>query len=290
MQKSSLRETTTKNDKTDTSDNQTQHKPGNAFLAWIGGKSLLTDQILAIAPEHTCYVEVFAGAAWMLFRKEPSKVEVINDINVDLVTLYRVVQNHMDEFVRYFRWLLVSREEFERFKAMNPATMTDIQRAARFYYLAKTAFGARIKSPSFGTSTSGAPRLNLLRIEEDLSTAHLRLSRVVVENKPYAEIIAQYDRPHTWFYLDPPYFNCENYYGDGIFSRDDFARLADQLANIKGKFTLSINDTPEIRQIFKAFYVKTVKTRYSVASGSSAKAGRDKPVHELLFTNYDPTR
>jgi DNA adenine methylase len=105
----------------------------NSFLSYLGGKSRLTDQIIKRIPEHECYVEVFCGASWLLFRKEESKTEIINDINSDLVTLYRVVKHHLDEFVRYFRWIIVSREEFERFRNTPPAVLTDIQRAARFY-------------------------------------------------------------------------------------------------------------------------------------------------------------
>ena len=120
-----------------------QNKP-KSFLAWIGGKSQLTDKIIPLMPEHHCYCEVFAGAAWLLFRKQPSKVEIINDINSDLVTLYRVVQNHLEEFIRYLKWLLVARDEFDRFMMQEVSTLTDIQRAVRFYYIAKTGYGARI--------------------------------------------------------------------------------------------------------------------------------------------------
>lgn len=254
-----------------------------SFLSWIGGKSRLAKQIIPLIPEHTCYCEVFAGAAWILFRKEPSKAEIINDINSDLVTLYRCVQHHLEEFVRYFKWQLNARDEFERFLAENPDSLTDIQRAVRFYYLTKMAHGSRVHRPTYGVSTTGAPRLNLLRIEEELSAAHLRLGKVVVENKPYADFIGRYDRPHTFFYLDPPYFGCEDYYGKGIFAREDFERLAGQLAGIEGKFMLSINDTPEIRAVFGAFRLHEVTTKYSVG-----QAGRGKDVPELLVMNYDP--
>jgi len=220
------------------------------FLSWVGGKSRLANTIIPLIPEHTCYCEVFAGGAWVLFKKEHSRAEVINDINRDLVTLYRVVKNHLDEFVRYFRWILVARDEFERFKGENPDSLTDIQRAVRFYYLVKTCYGARIHRPTFGTSRSGHPRLNLTRIEEDLSAAHLRLQQVTIERLPYGDFIDRYDGAEVFFYIDPPYFDCEDYYGENIFSRDDFAKLSEQLAGIKGRFLLSINDTPEIREIF----------------------------------------
>jgi DNA adenine methylase len=164
---------------------------GKSVISWIGGKSQLAEQIIARLPEHQCYCEVFGGAAWVLFRKSESKAEIINDINVDLVTLYRVIQHHLEEFIRYFKWMLVSRDEFERLKRVEPQTLTDIQRSARFYYLVKTSYGSRMKNPTFGGATTGRPRLNLLRIEEELSEAHLRLSRVLIERLSYADFIAR---------------------------------------------------------------------------------------------------
>jgi DNA adenine methylase len=255
----------------------------NSFLAYMGGKSLLTKKIIAKIPEHQCYCEVFAGAAWLLFRKEESKVEIINDINTNLVTLYRVVKLHLEEFIRYLKWILVARDEFDRFKIETPESLTDIQRAVRFYFLLKSGYAARLDNPSFNIATTSRPRLNLLRIEEELSAVHLRLSRVYVENRPFDSIISRFDKPDTFFYCDPPYYGFEDYYGKGIFSRDDFQKLRDILGNIKGKFILSINDTPEIRKLYKGFRMEVVDTSYS-AGGADKK----KKVNELLIMNYQP--
>lgn len=253
---------------------------GKAFLSWMGGKARLTDRIIPLIPPHTCYCEVFAGAAWLLFRKPESKAEVINDINLELVTLYRVVQHHLEEFVRYFRWVLVSRDEFKRLHAVPAETLTDVQRSARFYYLMKCGFSSKVNSTSFGFSTHGPAKLNLLRIEEELSAAHLRLARAYIENKPFAELIRQYDRPHTFFYVDPPYYGCEDDYGKGLFERSDFDVLAELLAGLQGRFIMSINDTPEIRRTFRRFAIRGVSTRYSIG------AARQGPrVRELLVGN-----
>ena len=252
-----------------------------SFISYLGGKSLLTAKIIPHIPEHQCYCEVFAGASWLLFKKEPSKVEIINDINTDLVNLYRVVKNHLEEFIRYLKWILVARDQFDLFKNQPPDTLTDIQKAVRFYYLLKTGFAAKIANPYFAISTYRKSAFNLLRIEEELSAAHIRLSSVFVENKPYQEFIKRYDKPHTFFYLDPPYFNCEDYYGKGIFSKDDFEVLNKILLGISGKFILSINDVPEIREIYKNFNLVQVTTRYT----SNAKA-RKNSVKELLIMNY----
>jgi DNA adenine methylase len=249
-------------------------------LAWVGGKSQLTDTILPLIPPHKNYVEVFAGAAWVLFRKPESKGEIINDINGDLVTLYRVIQNHLEEFVRYFKWALVSRDEFERMKRVERSTLTDIQRSALFYYLLRNSFGAKISDASFGVTATHKPRLNLLRIEEDLSAAHLRLSRVFIENMAFQRVIERFDRKETFFYVDPPYWDCEDVYGKGLFSKADFVTLRDQLAACKGKWLVSINNVPQIRELFKGFYIREVQTTYSLNAGSP------KPVTELLIANY----
>lgn len=175
------------------------------IIPWIGGKRRLSKHILPLIPEHTCYVEPFAGAAAILFLKQPSKVEVINDINLDLITLYRVVQNHLEEFIRHFKWSLSSRQIYEWFQDTPPETLTDIQRAVRFFYLQKLSFGGKVSGRTFGTATTSPPRLNLLRLEEELSQAHLRLSRITIENLPWHKCLTKYDRPHTFFFADPPY-------------------------------------------------------------------------------------
>jgi DNA adenine methylase len=251
----------------------------------MGGKSLLAHKIIPKIPEHKCYVEVFAGAAWLLFKKEEntSDVEIINDINLDLVTLYRVVKHHLEEFIRYFKWVLVSRDEFHRFRKEVPDALTDIQRAVRFYYLLKLGYAARIKNPSFSIATTAKPRLNLLRIEEELSAVHLRLARVYIEHRFYADVFAYFDKPDTFFYIDPPYYGYEDYYGDGFFDRTDFMKLRDILAGISGKFILSINDVDHIRDLFRGFHIETVPTSYSAAG-----ANRKKKVNELLIMNYKP--
>ncbi|ECW2126844.1 DNA adenine methylase, partial [Salmonella enterica subsp. enterica serovar Poano] len=136
-------------------------KQPSPIVPWIGGKRRLAKHILPLFPEHTCYVEPFCGAAALFFLKKPSKVEVINDINGDLMNLYRVVKHHPDEFLRQFEWSLVSREEYDRLKSTPAETLTDIQRAARFYYLQRQAFGGRVADYTFGGRTTDSPGFNL---------------------------------------------------------------------------------------------------------------------------------
>ena len=261
--------------------NNSAHQ-ARAIIPWIGGKSGLADKIIALIPPHRCYVEVFAGAGSILFRKPESRVEILNDINLELVTLYRVIKHHLDEFIRYLRWQLTAREEFLRFKATDPATLTDVQRAVRFYFLLRTSFTPSPRSTTFRCDTNSRPKLNLLRMEEHLSEVHIRLAEVFIENLPYSTAIERFDKPETFFYLDPPYYGCEKDYGKGLFARSDFTRIAELLRSIKGQFMLSLNDRAETRALFRGFKIRTVTTHYRVASA------RHKPVRELLITNYRP--
>jgi DNA adenine methylase len=240
----------------------------NPIIPWIGGKRRLADHLIPRFPAHDCYVEVFAGGAALYFLRPPAKVEVINDINGELVNLYRVVQHHLEEFVRQFKWALTSRQVFEWFNDTIPETLTDIQRAARFYYLQKNCFGGKLEGQTFGTATTTLPGLNLLRLEEDLSAAHLRLSNTFIERLDWRTCIDKYDRPHTLFYLDPPYWETEGY---GMpFAFDEYVKMARRLQTLKGKAIVSLNDHADIRRAFEGFYIETVDIHYTVGGGKGA--------------------
>ena len=249
------------------------------LVPWIGGKRRLAKHILPLFPEHTCYVEPFAGAAALFFLKEPAKVEVLNDVNSDLVNLYRVVQHHLDEFVRQFRWALTSREIFGWLNETPPATLTDIQRAARFFYLQKHAFGGKVEGRTFGTATSSPGRMNLLRMEEDLSAVHLRLHQVTIERLDWSACVERYDRSHTLFYLDPPYWGTAGY--DVPFGLEQYDRMAELLKSMKGKAVVSVNDHPEMRRAFAGLKHRPLSIIYSVGS-----AEHRAPSRELVITNY----
>lgn len=251
----------------------------NSPLAYIGGKSKLSKQIIEMMPGHKAYCEAFAGAGWVFFKKKPSKYETINDLDSDLIAFYRVLQNHLEEFLRQFKWLLSSREWFEDWKRQQQAGgLTDVQRAARYYYLQRLCFGGRVRSRTFGTGPMHRPRINLLRIEEELSEVHLRLSGVTIEHLPAIEFIKRYDRPGTLFYCDPPYHQMPYY--EHNMELEDYKTLAVALAGIQGNFILSINEHPEMRDTFAEFNIKSVALRYTVSAGKSIKG------KELIITNF----
>ena len=225
---------------------------------------------------------ICGSAALFFLRPQLAKVEVINDINGDLVFLYRVVQNHLEEFVRPFKLALSSRQVFEWQKMTRPETLTDIQRAARFFYLQHHAFGGKVSGQSFGTATT-APAINLLHIEENLSAAWQRLAGTYVENLPWLECAERYDRPHTFHYMDPPYWQTAGYGVD--FPFENYERMADFMRRCKGKVMVSINDHPDIRRVFEGIHFETTEIRYTTANQRQRKA---EVTGELIVMNWDP--
>jgi len=249
------------------------------IIPWIGGKRRLVKTLLPLIPDHQCYVEPFAGGAAMFFmRPAPAKVEVLNDRNSELVNLYRIVQHHLEELVRQFKWALVSREMFKWLNITPLETLTDIQRAARFFYLQHMAFGGKVAGQTFGTATTTKPGLNLLRIEESLSAAHLRLAQVFIEHLSWQDVVKRYDRPHTFFFMDPPYWQTTGYGSD--FPWPEYEQLAATLGALKGKAIVTLNNHPEIRRLFKSFDTQMVPIRYTVGGGEG------NPASELIIRSW----
>ncbi len=248
-------------------------------LAYIGGKSRLAKTIIPMIPEHRTYCEVFSGAAWIFFQKPPSKTEVLNDLDSDLVSFYRCVQNHLEEFLKQFKWLLSSREYFEDWKTqVEGPGLTDIQRAARYYYIQRLCYGGRVRGRTYGMNKDRPPRINLLRLEEEMSEVHLRLASVHIENLPALELLQRYDSPDTFFFCDPPYHK-KPFYAHNL-TLQDYEELASTLATIQGKMLLTINDHPDMREVFRDFSIKPVTLQYSVAQGPRPTG------NELIVKNY----
>lgn len=262
--------------------------PVATLAPYVGGKNLLHRTITEYLDHipHEIYAEPFVGMGGIFFKRclKP-RSEVINDLNGDVVTLFRILQNHYEAFMDMLRYQITSRKEFERLHAQSGDMLTDLQRAARFLYIQRVTFGGKVVDRSFGINPKVPGRFDVIKLQSMLADVHERLAAVTIECKPYDRFIELYDRPETLFYLDPPYWGTEGFYGKDAFSKGDFLKLADQLASIKGAFVLSINDAPEVREIFKAFHQIAVPTRYSTAGGENARE-----VMELIITNRELKR
>lgn len=255
-------------------------KPVKPVAAYLGGKRVLAKRIVAQINEtpHSRYVEPFVGMGGIFFRRNMRpKQEVINDVSKDVTTLFRILQRHFPQFLEPLKWQLASRAEFERLKDTDPDTLTDLERAARFLYLQKMGFGGMARN--FGVQFTYGARFDLTKLVPMLEDVHERLAPVIIERLTFQECIAKYDsRPDTLFYCDPPYYGNEDDYGKNIFSRSDFEVLRNLLEGIQGRFIMSINDVPEIRELFAAFTIQPVQLNYQVS-------GKSTPAKELIISN-----
>lgn len=214
---------------------------------WPGGKSWAAKYIVPRIPPHICYCEPFAGGIAVLLAKEPSKVEVINDINADLVNFYRCVRFHPDELIKEIQWVLTSRREFSDLKEQRG--LTDIQRAASWFRLQCMSFGGGGTSYAIGRTVGGANR-SRYRLIEDIEALNRRLDRVNVEHLDWERCIRLYDARETFFFLDPPYLggHVSTY---TAWTADDLRRLRGVLEGVQGKWLLTMNDAEEVRAVFE---------------------------------------
>ncbi|CUH68711.1 Modification methylase DpnIIA [Thalassovita gelatinovora] len=257
--------------------------PAVPVAPWLGGKKALSDKIIARieAIPHRAYVEPFVGMGGVFLRRTwQPKLEVANDLNGEITNLFRILQRHYPQLMEVMKYQITSRREFERLRSTDPATLTDLERAARFLYLQRLAFGGKLGGV-FGVAKERGARFSLSRIEPLLMSAHERLDGVVFESLDWADVIARYDAPETLFYLDPPYWGGESDYGKGMFDRAQFTAMADVLRQISGAFILSINDVPDIRAAFDGFHIEEVRLKYTVSQGAAKEA------RELIISNRE---
>lgn len=267
------------------------HKPLSSPFKWVGGKSRLRKHIIELLPSHTCYVEPFAGAAWVLFGKPPSKVEVVNDIDQDLINFFRVVKHKPEELMQSFEWELVSRAEFERLASLSPSGLTDVQRAHRFYYLIMAGWGGELKYPRFQTSITDGGHGNRLigalkTLSKRITPIHDRLRTVIIENLDWKSCIDRYDREGTVMYLDPPYPGNKVNYAHNMRGWEAHQELAERLSKTECFWILSTYDTVEMHDLFSEYQIIKIK---SSSGMNTEKRGKKRVANnEILVMNYDP--
>lgn len=250
----------------------------NSYITWIGGKKLLREKICELIPKDIDrYVEVFGGAAWVLFNEERPKItEIYNDYDSELVNLFRCMKYHGNVVKEELKYLLNSRELFQDFmEQYQTRGMTDIQRAARFFMVIKCSFGAKLKC-------FGCVKRDIENMTKMFGTIQERLNNVIIENLDFEKLIEMQDKGKALFYCDPPYYNTENYYKNVKFAKEDHARLLNKLQTIKSRFIVSYNDCEFIRNLYKDFNIYEVD-RFSNFTTTEEETKRYK---ELIITNY----
>jgi DNA adenine methylase len=255
---------------------------------YIGGKRKLARRICRAIDRvpHRSYAEVFLGMGGVFLRRSrAAPAEFVNDWSEDVSTFFRILQRHYVAFLDMLRFQLSTRAGFERLLKVDPSTQTDLERAARFLYLQRLAFGGKVTGRSFGVDPYGSSGFDVSRLAPLLESIHERLAPVTIERLPWSSFVARYDTAETLFYLDPPYYGCETDYGADLFGRDQFELMAAQLATIEGKFLLSLNDHPDVRAIFAGFGVATLNVTYTVGGGDNVQH-----TSEVVISNIDQAR
>ena len=279
----------------------------------VGNKSSILHILYAVFPKkYGWFIDVFGGSGSVLLGKpEVHPFEVYNDFDRNLVNLFRCMKERTMATIREIGFCnLNSREDFIAIKKffecgeftdeylseelqMTELTLPlleaeeiketrlritqdyDVRRAAMFLKLLRYSYSSSCKS--FASQPFDIRKLfGLIKELED------RMANVVVENQDFETLIKHYDRADSFFYADPPYFSTEDMYEVG-FGWDDHVRLRDTLKNIQGKFLLSYNDCPEIRELYEGFSMFDFSRTHSMAQRYEA----GKEFKELLIANYD---
>ncbi len=282
-------------------------------VSWVGNKTSILTILYAVFPmNYGRFIDVFGGSGSVLLGSpEPCPFEVYNDFDRNLVNLFRCMKTRTLATIRELGFCnLNSREDFnairkffenekftdayydeeqslteimlsepksEELKALlgKRTKDYDVRRAAMFLKLLRYSYASGCKS--YAAQPFDIRRLFVL-IEELQS----RLANVVIENQDFETLIGHYDRTDAFFYCDPPYFSSEDMYAVE-FGWEDHVRLKTTLANITGKFLLSYNDCPEIRELYSGFSIFDFSRVHSMAQRYEA----GKEFKELLIGNYD---
>lgn len=220
-------------------------------FGWYGGKYSHLDWLLPLLPKAKHYCEPFGGSAAVLINREPSPVETYNDIHGEVVNFFRVLREQGDALTKAIGLTPFSREEFEKAISEPTNNLSELERARRFYILARQVRTGLAQKASSGrwahcklTSRAGMAGAvsRWLGAVEDLPLIAQRLLRVQIEHAPAIEVIQRYDSEETLFYCDPPYPHGSrtdvNAYANEM-TDDQHRELAEALRKVKGKVALS---------------------------------------------------
>ena len=209
-------------------------------LSYYGGKQQLAARILGMIPEHEIYCEPFCGGAAVFFAKPPSKVEVINDSNGEIVNFYEVLKREYPALEREVEISLHSRQQHRQAQVVyeNPGMFDRVKRAWAVWALANGSYGCRLDG-GFGYDRTGTASKKLANRRDGFAPDYaVRLQEVQIECCDALRIIGSRDTPETFFYLDPPYVGSDQGHYDG-YTQMDFDALLSRLEKIQGNFLLS---------------------------------------------------
>ncbi len=235
------------------------------LFAWMGGKHYLRKKIIPIlnSIDHETYVEPFLGSGVIFLNKRPAKYSVINDLNGEITNLFQCVQNHFDDLAKQLEWFVCSRQLFFELAAIDPESLSKVERAARFLFLQRCVMYGKKEYVSFGFGRKKPTVFNPDKLLARMRRVRQKLLDTTILNLSWERVVELFDASDSLFYLDPPYLVERRYYSSGNFVEDDFVSMAKVLKSIQGKFVLSLNDSDEVREIFRDFDFLELETLWT---------------------------
>jgi DNA adenine methylase len=238
------------------------------LISWPGGKSRLLKHLLPYISQERGYIEVFAGGCALLLAKDRSTLEVANDLNGDIINLFRVANYHPDELSKEMSRLPSSRELLAHSVALlRTDALTDVQRAARFLYANKASFAGTGTSLAIARAPESRAFLGTAAIIERITAFSQRFDKVIIENLDYRRCLRLYDHPGNLFFLDPPYLDSKasNYRG---WTQEEMQEFHDHVIALHGHWIVTVDDSLFNRQLWHGHDILFLTT----ANGATNKA------------------
>lgn len=275
--------------------NNEQQTMRSPISSYYGGKASLVHRILPLIPEHSIFIEPFFGGGSVLFSKEPSKGEIINDTNDAVINFFKVLKNNFDELKKKVDATLYSRTEYKvaltMYKA--PHLFNNVQRAHSFWVLTVMGFSGTIGSFSYDKDCSKARTLKNKRLRFNNKELSERLSSVQIENTDALKVLKSRTTKNSFAFIDPPYVDKRTKDGNiadqghySGYSKQDYIDLLNTLENIEGKFLLTTYDSDLLTQYVKKNNWYQIKIEKPLTAYKSVGGKRKKKV-EVFSANYD---
>lgn len=259
-------------------------------LIWFGGKGKVSNHIISRMPFHTCYVELFGGAAHVIAQKAPITNEVYNDIDGEVVNFLLMARNKPKLLREACESLPYSRMLYGKWKK-EEAPQDDFERAVRFFYLNRSSIAKGNSDFVFSTDTGWrhGKDNNTARTYQSacqaIETFAERMKTVMIDNRDFRDVIRVYDSPTTLFYVDPPYIGREKYYALTNDDRENPEQLhrdlAEMMNRIQGKAIISYYEHPLLNELYPGWHKETFKATRQVVNR------KNNLTDELLLMNFD---
>ncbi len=257
-------------------------------ITYYGGKQTLLKHILPLIPDHVLFTEPFCGGCAVFFAKEPSKCEVINDMNRELINFYRVAKTKYEDLNTMIEGTLHSRDTHAHAKHIMqyPEFFSDIERAWAVWVCSKMGFASMLDG-TFGYDRTGTTALKIQNAKKSFTQELCdRLKGVTIGNEDDLRVITRYDSEDSFHFVDPPYVGSDCGHYEGTFNEENFQSLLEILSKVKGKFMLTMFPHPSIKEYADRFGWKIHTIERTISASKSSRRRQE----EWITVNYDMSK